>query len=105
MQDNQQGIIDGGGILQGVDKKLSLRRILGLSLSILGMILLSMSLAVLSSFGAGVINMDNISIGHIVYFLIFLAPGSICLLFSAFIMRELTSQAISSIVNSARGQK
>lgn len=101
---DQSKVIDGGGMLQGTDGKLSFRRIIGLGLAVMGAASLIVAMVLMASLAKDTIA-GALTVWHIVFFAMFMAPGAIMLMFFLLITQQITTQAIAGIVEQVKGAK
>lgn len=93
---DQSNVIDGGGLLRGTDKKLSLRRLMGVILMSLGVLELNLILIPFISF-IKELSKNTIGAWDIVLASIMFFPGILMMIISLFIMRQITAQNIAAI--------
>jgi hypothetical protein len=96
-------IIDGGGLMKGADGKLSLRRLLGVILIAFGIIAEFMALIFVFIIAFDAIK-NQMSVWDIVLFSLFFVPGAVLIVGGLFIMKQITSQAIASIISKSKGK-
>ena len=103
---DQSTAIDGGGIISGPDGKLSLRRILGLIFAGIGSGMLISSLIIVCNLLFAIIDKPAIVLTawHAVLITMCFAPGVFMIAAAMFVMKQITTQAISGIVAATKGK-